>query len=722
MTKKMWNRVCALFITLLMVATLLPVSALAAETEGYSDVDAGASYSKAVTYLRSGGYMIGTSRNTFSPDQPISRGMAVTVLYRLAGEPEASGSADFTDFKAGRYDSNAVVWAVANGIINGYPDNTVRTDEAISGSEANAILSRYAKSIGKDATGSADETASALSRAGFAVAVYDLINSTTEYDLDVASLMGKWTYITELPKSDKGQFVYNEDGTPVMTPVQPCYALTDVVYCTNPVDAAVQKLDIYVPEEYVNAADNGDGTYTVTINEAGKFEREDGVTYTAANAPVIYQNTVDGYKQGDALVLTSGRKGANVGEYNSYLTSGYVLVSIGTRGLQGSVDGTAPAPVVDLKAGVRYLKANDGLLPGDMNKIVATGTSAGGGVTSVLGASGNSPLYDPYLEEIGAVMDSTDDIYCAMPFCPITNLEYADAAFEWLHASETASGGGFGGMMGGGAGGMGGGPGGGGAGGMGGGPGGGAGGMGGGPGGMGGGSSEKTEFTEFEKALHSSLVETYKENLTSFGLDPDQFESDLLALINSSIAYYVENYVDDVDAFAAENSVLTYENGVVTASSVAAFVEEYMPRSKGVPAFDSLDASSTECSLFGGKHFSTQTADVLKGLSGEFEEAAAAVKDYDADNTDELLAEVALMSPMTFLTGGNESTVAPYWRFRNGMTDQDVGSVAAFTITQILQQKGLAEVDYNLIWNVGHMSADYSYTDVQSYVDSICQK
>lgn len=100
----------------------------------------------------------------------------------------------------------------------------------------------------------------------------------------------------------------------------------------------------------------------------------------------------------------------------------------------------------------------------------------------------------------------------------------------------------------------------------------------------------------------------------------------------------------------------------------------------------------------------------------------AAVKDYDADNTDELLAEVALMSPMTFLTGGQESTVAPYWRFRNGMTDQDVGSVAAFTMTQILRQKGLAEVDYNLIWNVGHMSADYSYADVQSYVDFICQK
>lgn len=137
-----------------------------------------------------------------------------------------------------------------------------------------------------DAAGFADENAAELSRADFAVAVYKLINDTTEYDLDIASLMGKWTYITELPKSDKGQFVYNEDGTPVMTPVQPCYALTDVVYCTAPVDAAVQKLDIYVPEEYVNAVDNGDGTYTVTINEAGKFEREDGVTYTAANAPL----------------------------------------------------------------------------------------------------------------------------------------------------------------------------------------------------------------------------------------------------------------------------------------------------------------------------------------------------------------------------------------------------------------------------------------------------
>lgn len=715
MTPKMWKRVCSLLLAVLMAATLLPVSVLAAGTEGYSDVDSGDSCFEAVTYLRNHGYMVGTGRSSFSPNVSLSRGMAAVILHRLAGEPEVSGSTDFSDFVAGRYDSDAIVWAIQNGIFTGNPDGTIGADKALSGSEVNIILSRYAKNVmNADVAGFADESAAELSRADFAVAVYKLINSTTEYDLDVASRMGEWVYITELPKSDKGQIVYNDDGTPVMTPVQPCYALTDVVYCAAPADAAVQKLDIYVPEEYVTAVGNGDGTYTVTINEAGKFERADGVSYTAANAPVIYQNTVDGYRQGDALVLTSGRKGANVGEYNSYLTSGYVLVSIGTRGTSSTVDGTAPAAVVDLKAGVRYLKANDDLLPGDMNKIVATGTSAGGAVTAALGASGNSPLYDSYLEEIGAVMDSTDDIYCAMPFCPITNLEYADAAFEWLHATETASGGGFGGgMMGGGAGGMGGG-----AGGMGGGP----GGMGGGPGGMGGGSSEKTEFTEFEKALHTALVETYKENLVSFGLNPDEFESSLLALINSSIAYYVENYVDDVNAFAAENSVLTYENGVVTAPSVAAFVEEYMGRSKSVPAFDSIDASSTEAGLFGGKHFSVQTANVLKGLGGEFEEAAAAAEDYYADITDELLNEVALMSPMTFLTGGNESTVAPYWRFRNGMTDGDVGSVAAFTIAEVLRQKELAEVDFNLIWNVGHMSADYSYADVQSYVDSICEK
>lgn len=205
--------------------------------------------------------------------------------------------------------------------------------------------------------------------------------------LDLANYADKWTYVTEQPKSQRGELVYDESGDLVFEPVQPCYMITDVPYCLNPADDTIQLLDIYVPEEYMDAKDNGDGTFTCTVNREGSFTNPAGVTYTGATAPIIVQNTIDGYAEGARLTLTSGRKGGGVGTYNSYLESGYVLVSIGSRGIGSAVDGTAPACVTDLKAGIRMIKTNAELMAGDVEKIIATGTSAGGGVTSVLGAA-----------------------------------------------------------------------------------------------------------------------------------------------------------------------------------------------------------------------------------------------------------------------------------------------------------------------------------------------
>lgn len=569
----------------------------------------------------------------------------------------------------------------------------------------------------------------------------DLEETALDPSLDLTNYADQWIYVTELPKTDKGAPVYNEDGSQAMEEVQPCYALMDVPYCLNPADAAVQLLDIYVPEEYMDAADNGDGIWTCTVKEDGTFTRADGVSYTAADAPIIYQNTIDGYAQGERLQLTSGRKGNGVGTYNSYLESGYVLVSIGSRGTTSETDGTAPACVVDLKAGIRLIKANDAVLPGDADKIVATGTSAGGGATSVLGASGNSPEFDPYLEEIGAIMDASDDIYCALAFCPITNLGTGDAAFEWLHASETETKGGFGGFGGfggpGGPGGPGGGAGGPGAGGAdmaadgpdgaenkdeaAGGPGaGGADMAAGGPGGMADQEESSNEFSEFEVALHEALYEAYLKDLEDMGLDPEAFYQGFLDEINECVTYYVENYVEDVNAFAEENEVLNFDGESFSIDDVSAFVSEYMARSKGVPSFDGLEYENKENDLFDGEHFSAELLEVLEGLSGEYEEAAEAVDAYRAELTDEKLKEVDLMTPVYFLLNG-DTTVAPCWRFRIGTNDGDLGAVSAWTITQLLEKNGTSQVDYGLVWGIGHMSADYSYEDVQSYVDSICR-
>ena len=74
-------------------------------------------------------------------------------------------------------------------------------------------------------------------------------------------------------------------------------------------------------------------------------------------------------------------------------------------------------------------------MPGDANRIVSNGTSAGGALSALLGASGDEAAYEPYLQELGAAKAS-DKIYAASVYCPITNLKHADAAYEWMFGAQ----------------------------------------------------------------------------------------------------------------------------------------------------------------------------------------------------------------------------------------------------------------------------------------------
>ena len=119
------------------------------------------------------------------------------------------------------------------------------------------------------------------------------------------------------------------------------------------------------------------------------------------------------------------------------LSKGYVVAAPGVRGRtltdsKGNYIGKAPAAIVDLKAAVRYLYLNDEIMPGDTNKIISNGTSAGGALSALLGATGNSTDYLPYLKQIGAA-ETRDDIFAVSAYCPITNLENADSAYEWMY-------------------------------------------------------------------------------------------------------------------------------------------------------------------------------------------------------------------------------------------------------------------------------------------------
>lgn len=100
-------------------------------------------------------------------------------------------------------------------------------------------------------------------------------------------------------------------------------------------------------------------------------------------------------------------------------------------GGSSSYYGKAPAAIVDLKSAVRYVRYNKGRLPGNPDWIVASGGSAGGALSTLLAASGNSPMYDSFLSALGGA-EVSDAIFASASYSPITGLDHADMAYEWM--------------------------------------------------------------------------------------------------------------------------------------------------------------------------------------------------------------------------------------------------------------------------------------------------
>ena len=103
-----------------------------------------------VAYVYENGLMNGTSETAFSPYISTTRGMIVTILYRMEGKPAVFEACPFTDVKAGAYYERAIVWAAENGIVKGYGNGCFGPDNQITREQMAAILYRYAKNRGLD--------------------------------------------------------------------------------------------------------------------------------------------------------------------------------------------------------------------------------------------------------------------------------------------------------------------------------------------------------------------------------------------------------------------------------------------------------------------------------------------------------------------------------------------------------------------------------------------
>ncbi len=149
------KRILSLLLSIVLILGMLPMFVLAADST-FSDVKTFDWFYNDVKYVCEKGLMKGTSSNTFSPKATTSRGMIVTILYRMAGEPAVTGACSFKDVTAGSYYEKPVIWAVENEVVGGYSASTFDPDGAITREQLAAILYRYAKFCGYDVTASAE--------------------------------------------------------------------------------------------------------------------------------------------------------------------------------------------------------------------------------------------------------------------------------------------------------------------------------------------------------------------------------------------------------------------------------------------------------------------------------------------------------------------------------------------------------------------------------------
>lgn len=163
------NRLFAvLLITTLLLSTISPT----VSATGFADINAAYPYLDAVNYVSDNGFMVGTSNSYFSPNNSLTRAMAVAVLYRKAGSPYVSGNSGFTDVPSTAYYANAVVWAKNHNIVSGTSATKFSPDVNVTRQDAMCFLYRYSKIA---------ITADIPAKAGSVISGYSDYSSVSQY-------------------------------------------------------------------------------------------------------------------------------------------------------------------------------------------------------------------------------------------------------------------------------------------------------------------------------------------------------------------------------------------------------------------------------------------------------------------------------------------------------------------------------------------------------------
>lgn len=144
----MKKRIITLFLTIILVCSLTIISK--GSLVSFTDVPANEWFAESVEYVKDNGLMNGVTVTTFEPATCITRGMIVTIIYRLEGSPEVKSELPFSDVNSTYYYCTPIIWASENGIVNGYSNDTFAPDDEITREQFATILYRYAEKKGID--------------------------------------------------------------------------------------------------------------------------------------------------------------------------------------------------------------------------------------------------------------------------------------------------------------------------------------------------------------------------------------------------------------------------------------------------------------------------------------------------------------------------------------------------------------------------------------------
>ncbi len=485
--------------------------------------------------------------------------------------------------------------------------------------------------------------------------------------LSMAALLALSTNMTAQPGgggNDSGgastTYAYGTDIKSLWSSSSDYYYIVGLFYCSNPADETYEQMGIYVPSAYLTK--NSDGSYS--INSSGTCNG-----YTASTAPIVVPVNTSGYSAQSAPSGTSSTA-------ETYTDEGFIYLWPGCRGR----DHGAPLGVTDLKAAVRYYRylAAQGSVPGNTDLIFSFGHSGGGAQSAIFGTSGNSSLYDDYLLAIGANTDYKDNIRGSMCWCPITNLDQGDAAYEWnMGLSRSVSGSDL--------------------------------------------SISKAlaaEFATYINAIgfkHPSTGET----LTLSATDDGYYQS------GSYYEYIMEEINDAITRYNSYNSASVSTYSTTDESALSSFASKYKSATKGLGAFDDIDAKGqAENTLMGisgtAGHFDKYLADIVNDYASDY--YSAFTSDLASTNVDAVGKTVEtrlmmytplyyLMDNSTYYNGGGAGTsdVASYWRIRSGITQGDAPLCTEANLALALcAYDGVKSVDFETIWAQGHTEAEDS--------------